>query len=581
MKSSSGAVTRKFHKPAALIFALVVLFGGCSGYRTYNSIHWAKEAYKEGKRAQDNADRQQYGPSGQPLPQSRPGSRQDGAPVVGQQYFETTAKKCLYFLSQNSEGRRIDDALMLMGKAFYELRRYIQAENSLQKLLDTQRKSKYRDDAQFYLVLIKLQQDQMLEAEVMIERLLDQFPRSRYRPLAQYRLGEKYMELGDYHRAEEVFKGVLANYSKFEFESETVSYLGRMYFEQDSLDQALAIYKQLNDKGKSRLQRRDGLLGMARTLSRMGRHEESLGLYRKALAEAQYSEERAEAWVGIYVEYTFMERENEARQGFEEIIEDYPRTEYSAAAWYELGLLYKDYKDHARMDSIPLDSTKLQVFRLNSNVMKTLEGLSQNLLSLRLAEMAFGNVPREANYSPLVEPARLQMEEVRMLYQIFEQVEASDSTTSRDALARLRFLLAEFHDNSGRREQARIGYERLIFDFPNTIWAPKAAINLAWISRDLGDDLRYRQTLELLLSSFPDTRYADMARTELGLPLPERPEGFYMNELAAYTPPRITRETGMPGAPGVGAASSAPGQETRLQMRRRLWQQSVGAGGGA
>ena len=115
-----------------LLFLLAFSFAGCAGYRTYNSIHWAKEAYKEGKRAQDSAGKRQYGPSGQPLPQAR-ASDQSGT-ILGLQFFEEAARKCLYFLSQNSEGRRIDDALLLLGKTFYELRRYIQAENSLHSI---------------------------------------------------------------------------------------------------------------------------------------------------------------------------------------------------------------------------------------------------------------------------------------------------------------------------------------------------------------------------------------------------------------------------------------------------------------
>ncbi len=558
-----------------------LLFQGCTGYRTYNSLHWAKEAFKEGKKAQENAGKRQFGPSGQMMPQSRPqDTNQPGATVIGQDNFEEAAKKCLYFLSQNTKGRRVDDALMLMGKAFFELHRYIQADNSFQKLLDTQRKSKFRDDAQYYLIQILLQQNQMPQAETSIEHLIDEFPKSEYRPLAQFRLGEKYLDLENYDRASEVFYGVLDNYPKFKFKGETLSNLGKIYFEKDSLDRALSLYERLNKEGRDRAQRREGLLGMARTRSRQGKHDQSLALYQRALAEARYADERAESWVGIYVEYTFMGRSNEARDGFNQIIHDFSRTDYASAAWYELGLLYKGFKESTELDSIPCDSLSLLSFKLNSTQLEPLKKLSQDLLSLKLAEMAFGNVPRESNFSPLVDPAREQEDEVRMLYQIFEQMEASDSTTSRDALARLQFLLAEFHHNSGQIERARTEYERLLFEYPNTIWTPKAALNLAWVSRDLGDSLRCRQALELLVQSFPDTRYADQARIELGLPIPEgRPEGFFLNELAAYAPPKITRAETGPG--GAGGEGGAPGHETWLQMRRRVYWKAHGAGGGA
>ena len=266
--------------------------------------------------------------------------------------------------------------------------------------------------------------------------------------------------------------------------------------------------------------------------------------------------------------------------GFEEIILEYPRTEFSAASWYELGLLYKGYSDNALLDSIQVDSTGLLVFGLNSKTLEPLKELSQDLLSLSLAEKAFGNVRRADSYSPLAEPSGLNIEDVKMLYQIVEQMEASDSLTSRDALARLQFLLAEYYETSGQLQMARAGYERLIFEYPNTIWTPKAALNLGRLSAELGDTVRFTQALELIVLNFPQTRYADQARREMDLPVPERPPGFYLDELAAYSPPKITRAPTAVGAAGA-ATGAAPGHETWLQMRRRLWRQRFGTGGGA
>ena len=170
------------------------------------------------------------------------------------------------------------------------------------------------------------------------------------------------------------------------------------------------------------------------------------------------------------------------------------------------------------------------------------------------------------------------VEDVQNLYSIYEQIEASDSTTSHNALARLEFLLAEYHENTGEIEFARAGYERVILQYANTIWVPKAALNIATTSAQLGDSTRYRQSLELVVDNFPDTRYADRARRLLGFPVPERPPGFYLDELAAYTPPKIRRKEA--AAIGGAAKAGAPGQETWLQMRRRLWRNRFGTSGG-
>jgi len=562
--------------PVFFLFLLAV--SGCSTYRSYNSLHWAKEAYKQGKRAQEQLEQQRK----QNLGTTRAQQTQDaGGKVVGEQDFEEAARKCLSFLSQYQKGRKTDDALMLMAKAFYELRHYVQAENSLTTLLETQRKSKFRDDAQYYLVLVMLKQNDIPLAELGIERLLDEYPKSKYRPLAQYALGEKLFEIEDYERALEVFFGVRDNYPKFELKGEVLTYISRILFELERYEEALTVYQQLSKEGQNDLQKREGLLGTARCKSRMNLHEEALEIYQLALRTAKFSDERAEARVGINVEYTYLDRSPEAMAGFEKIILENQRTSASAAAWYELGLLYKGFMEHSRLDSIAVDSTELIAFALNSQRLKQLEGLSQRLLSLRLAEWSFTNVRKEDANSPLNEPAQAQIKDVQDLYDIFEQIEASDSASSQDALARLQFLLAEYHENVGQFELAWAEYERLLFEYPKTIWVPKATMNVARVSRELGDSVRYRQSLELVIENFPDTRYADRARDMIGLPVPERPPGFYMDELAAYVPPRITRAAAAaPAATAAGAARPVPGAETYLQMRRRLWWERFGTGGG-
>jgi len=554
----------------------LVLSAGCTYYRTYNTLHWAKEAYKQGMNSKRDQERKQRLGGGAQT--SRPQDRQSRQ-VVGGPYFEECAKKCLFFLSQNEESRKTDDALLLMGKAFYELRRYIQAENSLRTLLETQQKSKLRDDAQYYMILVKLSTDDVLQAEFEIERLLDNYPKSKFRPFALYHLGRKRFDMEQSDLALEVFLGIKDNYPKFELKGDVLSYIARISYDLGDFETALTHYELLEKDGKNEVQKREGLIGRARCHSRMEDHEKALEIYQHALETAEFKEDRAEALVGINVEYTFMGRPAEALDGFEKIILENPRTEYSAAAWYELGLLYKGYSDNALLDSIPVDSVELLVFGLNSKTLEPLKSLSQDLLSLHLAERAFGNVRRADSYSPLVEPTLKNIEDVKMLYSIVEQMEASDSTTSRDALARLQFLLAEYYETSGDLENARIGYERLIFEYPNTIWTPKAAMKVGELAAELGDSLRFRQAMELVIANFGETRYADQARRILELPVPERPAGFYHDELAAYSPPRITRKVPEITTTGAPVGGAAPGHETWLQMRRRLWRQRFGRGG--
>ena len=557
-----------------LLIVCLSATANCTYYRTFNALHWAREAYKEGMRTEQNQQKQQK--------QRNPfysRSHLEGVQVAGASSYEEAARKCLAFLAEAPEGRWSDDALILMGKSFFQIKRYVQAESSLQKLLGTQSKSKFRDDAQYYMVLIMLARDDPGLAELEIEKLLDQYPKSEYRPLAQYQLGVKYYDLGNLVRSREVLSALRDNYPKFENKKDVLTYLAHIEYDLGDFEKALGAYEKIYKERGNKNQHREGLLGMARCESKLGRHQAALERYQAALQLAGFEDERAEARLGIYEEQTYLDRSAEALKGFEQIVTDVPRSEYSAAAWYELGLIYRNYILEETLDSIRADSLSLKVFKFSAKQLEPFQGLSQRLLSYKLAERAFRNVRSDDPYSTLAVQSDKEITGVLDLYSIYEQMEASDSTTSRDALARLQFLLSEHQESTGEIELARAGYERLIFEFPNTIWIPKAVLNIARTSLQLGDSLRWRQSLQLIIDNYPDTRYADRARTQLGEQVPNRPEGFYLDELAAYTPPKIVREAkGAPGAPGV---KPAPGQESWLQMRRRIWWSRFGSGGGA
>jgi len=558
---------------------IAALLAGCTGYRTYNSLHWAKEAYKEGMRAKRDSERQARSRN---LAFTR--ERLPGTIVPGSQNFEEAARKCLAFLAQAPEGRRSDDALILMGKAFFELRRYIQAESSFQKLLDTQPKSKFRDDAIYFIILINLEREDVGLADLSITRLLDEYPKSSYRPVAQLRMGEKLVNIGETDRALEVLSGVRDNYPKFDGRGEVLSLIARIYFDNKDYASSLPIYEMLYKDGDNSAQRREGVIGMGRCTSNLGRHEEALKYYQAALLESRYAEERAEAQLGIDEEYVYLGRVQAALDGFEQIVEDIPRTEYSAAAWFQIGKIYKDFVRFEGMDSIALDSVALKIFTLNSKSLEPMAGLSQRLLAYKLAEMAYHKVRSEDPYSVFADETEPELEDVRDLYSIYEQIGASDSTSSADALARLEFLLAENDESNGRLELARARYERILFEYPNSIWIPKAALNAARTNAMLADSTRWRQTLQLVIENFPDTRYADRARRELAIPVPDRPPNFYLDELAAYTPPKIERKAAGAAGPGGALAPGArprPGQESWLQYRRRLWREKTHPGGGA
>ncbi|MEA2063447.1 MAG: hypothetical protein U9P14_07110, partial [Gemmatimonadota bacterium] len=102
----------------------------------------------EAKRKQEEQLRNQS------ISQTRDVSRRGGGQVAGVDYFHTVVAKCDTMLKFNPRSRKRPQALLLMGKARYELRQYLLAEMVMRALLDQYKKHKLSDDAQYYLILI-------------------------------------------------------------------------------------------------------------------------------------------------------------------------------------------------------------------------------------------------------------------------------------------------------------------------------------------------------------------------------------------------------------------------------------------
>jgi len=113
-----------------------------------------------------------------------------------------------------------------------------------------------------------------------------------------------------------------------------------------------------------------------------------------------------------------------------------------------------------------------------------------------------------------------------------DYVDAQGKVASAD-VQQARYLIAEFQLYQLKDlEMALQSFEALVDSFPESPWAPKASYARAWIlEEEYGDTTSSATEYHSIVDSYPDTRYADYARLKLDLELPERPAGFYEDEM--------------------------------------------------
>jgi TolA-binding protein len=489
----------------ALAVAALVAAASTQSCAYFNTLYNARRVYREAEKAgvDESAARQQ------------------------REKYKEVVKKCAQMIQYYPKSRWVDDAMFLMGTALVRQEEYDKAIRTFQEILANFPKSDYAPRSIYWLALAyHLKQDDA-QALAYAERFLKEYPRHDLRFDALFLGGDIKRALEDYEGALDYYGVVATEAKKKEIVDESRLKSAELFYGRGEWDKAAASYRKVLRKGIPWEQRYAISLALGECLVKTGGCVEALALFDGLLVKATATLEIPPLLLGRAASYACMDSLPRALAGYVDVGAKYPKSIYSAEAYYRIGIIYQE-----RLDS------------------------------LKLAADAFAKVGSEYANS---EFAPVSLERSGSIKRLLDLQKSAGTGESAEQAAEKRFMAAEIQLT--RLEDipmALAGYAAILDSFPETPVAPKAAYAIAWIRQNR---LREKETAieryRALIERYPRSYQAKGALYQLGLAGADSLRAYlqaYRDSALADTTAAPAPAPAVPAAPDtLGGANAAPG----------------------
>ncbi len=259
--------------------------------------------------------------------------------------YDATIEKCNKVIQQHSGSRWVDDALLLMGRAYLGKHEYVEALDKFEGLLDAFPESSLRDETLFMMGLTYYGMRRVEEGRRTFADLLVESPDFKQRDEMLRVQAQSLEDGGDVSGAVATYRQILREFPESKERVQTIFDIGKLYMEADRFDSALVVYQEAMgtaDDFKQRLEAReyvgDALLSLRRT-------EEALETYLQVLDLGQnlQSAERVPVELKIAACHTSLGDPDRAIDDYTRITEEMPATVYAAESAYQIGLIWETH----------------------------------------------------------------------------------------------------------------------------------------------------------------------------------------------------------------------------------------------
>jgi len=440
-----------------LLFSTLILLGlGCAYYNTF--FH-AQQFYQKAEKARISSN-------------NRAGTGKDD--------YEKAIKKAAMVLAYYPKSRWVDDALILIGKSFHHLGEYHKAIRKFRELLTNLPTSNYLDESYYWMGLSYYQLEDYLQAEESFERLLAKGKERKLLDEGGYMLGEIGFVTKDYGKAIEEY-GKLVAEGKGEIRAQAQYRIGECWWEMEDYKQALEAFKKVRKLGPAKELGFQTEFKAGECYIELGQPQEALTIFQKLSREGRYYRHLPQIRLEIAECELKLGHTAGAIKEYESVSEEFPQTEESAQALHSLGIIYED-----------------------------------ELKDLKKAKELFEKSTQEMPKSEVAKKAQERSANIVKLEEYKSQLSGEEAEKSVKTL----FLLAEMYLlELNEPDSALSAYRSVIEHFPEASYAPRSAYVISWIwDKVKGDSLQAEKAYERILQDYPQTLYAQKAREWLGLP---------------------------------------------------------------
>jgi TolA-binding protein len=441
----------------------------------FNTLYNAKKKYQDAQkseRAQTSSVQQMTDEDGNIVTITR---AQSSVPV-GQNAatYEEVITKCKHVIARYPDSKHVDDAMLLIGKSLFALKRYDEAVSALDSLTSRYPKTNLKEEAEFLKGKSLVRGEHYDAAAAVLTRFVDDHRGSDSRPEAFYLLCTSLMQLGLSDNAMAALQRLEKDHGRSEYRYRAQTDMAAILVEKGLYKESLAVYERLNRTRIPKDIRYDVWMGMSRSQVELGQHREALATLDRVASEAKPGPDKEPPLLLLRARaYAGADSTGRAIDIYKSVASRFARGTYGAEADYRLGILY------------------------------------ESIDSLKTAQRYYQEVPRAFSGSDYAEDAIKRAGDIGRVLRL-QETQGDDSP---EAIALRTFSMAEIQLlQFNSTDKAIPSYEKIVNEYPDSEFAPKSAYALGYIYGVLmQDSVRAAQWYEVLRTRYADTQQAQLA----------------------------------------------------------------------
>ncbi|MEJ2052840.1 MAG: tetratricopeptide repeat protein, partial [Calditrichaceae bacterium] len=301
------------------IVSILIVFG-CAYYNTFFN---AKEYYKTGMEKQKN-------------------SKSDDLSGDVKSNYNDAIKKCWKLIDTYGDSSKYaDDALLLIGKSYYNLRDYEKSEQVLQQFLLKYLNSEYIPEAKLWLAKNYIELDKEKEAQDLLDKLFDDKVSNEIAAQSFYILGNLYYKNENYETAIDNFQKCVEITDNDEIKGDAEYKTGEAFFYLGEYENAIYHFKKIEKLDVPVIKEYEAIIQKINALVKLNRFDEADQILRVMMGNQRFSDQFSLIQTKLANISEIQGDIDYAMELYYDILDKYPKKEGAALSSFYLGQLYE------------------------------------------------------------------------------------------------------------------------------------------------------------------------------------------------------------------------------------------------
>ncbi len=329
---------RRFIPGLFVIFLLLISFNGCSlwhNFTTYFNLYYdTKDIFESAEEAIKSQQKDLFS------------TEEPNATGNVNQQLSKVIDKCSSILQFHSESAYVDNALLMLGKAFYYQRNYLKALRKFQELIATRPESDLILETELWIGKTQMRLKQYDDALTMLETVKkksaeegeDEFLREAFLEEIRYKIAQE-----DYAGAITASNDFLKTSDDDEINAEIEFELGKLYEKVNDLENAITAFRQVFEYSPSYEIQYSARLELGKALRQADHNDQALEIFDDMSTQDKYSDHYDEINLEKGITLTKLNQYDEAVNVLIKVDTTYKTSINAGMARYELGTIFEDH----------------------------------------------------------------------------------------------------------------------------------------------------------------------------------------------------------------------------------------------